>query len=149
MEMMIESVEIRCDLESLDSSESDTIWGAVWLEYGKACFPERGWMDMVVAVLIAIAQATRALKEGALSAHAPFFDGPMELDFMKSEKDGLLVINMKGPEAANPNIIATSWTAWVSTVIDCAGRLIHECERRSLSDQSDVVRLKHAVDALA
>lgn len=138
---------LRCDLESLEASQSGTIWGGVWIETTDENFPELGWNDMSVAFTCELAGALAAAKGRKHSSkRVHFYDGPFSL-IIDSSSAGGLVVSLRGSgseKVLNP-IPATKA---VENVLPTALGLLDACRARGWGENPDVVRLADVVASL-
>lgn len=67
---------LRCDLETIRRSAKGSITGSLHVQLGMLAFPDRGWSDFVVVVLVWWLDALYRLAAGHRTVALEFMDGP-------------------------------------------------------------------------
>jgi hypothetical protein len=136
---MTDSVVMKCDSTSLHVTRAGVVWGDIWLDVGSGGFPEIGWNDMLVPVLIDAAQATAALRDVGDTGSFTFFDGPFTVKLAVVKHDVIAVDMRRAGRSVVQGHAARD--AWVSGLVDCGVAVMVECETREWSNLSDVRNL--------
>jgi hypothetical protein len=144
---MTGSVVMKCDSTSLNVTRSGVVWGDVWLDVGAGGFPEIGWNDMLVPVMICAAQATAALRGVGDTGSFTFFDGPFDVKLAVVEDD-VITVDMRRVGRTLVQGRATR-DPWVSGLIDCGAAVVVECATREWSGLSSVRDLDKALRSLS
>ena len=131
-----------CDADSLEISNSGTIWGGVWIEVGGEEFPQAGWNDMPVAFTVELGIALTHVGESDSSIHVRFYDGPFWV-MVGGSVTGQLVLTLGGPR--EKKVMTLPAVEAVESFVSTASGLLDECHARGWGGNRDVVRLEGVV----
>jgi len=135
---------VHCDVSSLEQSQSGAVWGGVWISAGQQHFPEPGWNDMVVALLVELHRAINQIRRANGSARVRFFDGPFWMD-LKLEQGDKLSISASGQRAGIGLTDTVDLAPFERSLMDESALVLRECELRGWGDQTDVRILANLV----
>ncbi|MER5472482.1 hypothetical protein [Streptomyces sp. NPDC002685] len=124
-------------MESLERTNSGTIWGNVWHELEGQYFPHRGWNDMIVPYVTALADGVCEVAYGR-SADVDFFDGPYSIELLP--KAPRIQVVLKGAPGSISGEM--EYGDLVSDVARAGKRLLDVCQQRGWSLDDDVRQLK-------
>jgi hypothetical protein len=127
---------MKCDSTSLNITKSGVVWGNIWIDIRSGGFPEIGWNDMVVPVLIGAAQATAGLRDVGDIGSFTFFDGPFDVNLMVVER-GVIAVDMRRADRTVVRDV-TAHDSWISGIVDCGAAVMVECKGREWSELSSV-----------
>ncbi|MGC0400991.1 hypothetical protein RKD27_003635 [Streptomyces sp. SAI-126] len=132
------------DVDSFEKAASGAIWGNVWHEFCGWSFPHRGWNDMVVPYLTALAQGVQDASDGR-PAQVMFFDGPF---WIKIHGTGSALQLEPGGEGIDDLSFVTDRESLSSAALDAGRLVLVVCESRGWEDD-DVRRLRVALHRLS
>lgn len=69
------------EVESMERTDSGTVWGNVWHELEGQYFPSYGWNDLIVPYVTALAHGVYEVAYGR-RAEVYFFDGPCSVEML-------------------------------------------------------------------
>ncbi|MFI9380777.1 hypothetical protein [Kutzneria sp. NPDC052558] len=131
-------VEIDVDVESLSASRSGAIWGDVWFTMNGDPFPERGWNDLVIALLVEFQAALGVVDGGDSVRRVRFFDGPYWVEFESLGQGGVKI-------STNTGLVASCGKVEVEGLVRRLGELGRElvdaCAAKGFEGSDDVKRL--------
>ncbi|MEW2163857.1 hypothetical protein AB0912_12785 [Streptomyces sp. NPDC007084] len=134
---------LRCDADSLEISNSGTIWGGVWIEAGGEAFPQVGWNDMSVAFAVELGIALMgAGGSDSSSMRVRFYDGPFWV-MVGGSGTGQLVLTLGGPH--EKKVVTLPAVEAFESFISTASGLLDACHARGWGGNRDVVRLEGVV----
>lgn len=132
-----------CDTDSLEISNSGTIWGGVWIEADGEAFPQANWNDMTVAFVIELGIAFIGVRAGdSSSVQVRFYDGPYWVTVGASDT-GRLALTLGGPHGKK--VVLLPAVAAIESFVSAASGLLDACHGRGWGDNRDVVRLEGVV----
>jgi len=84
------NVCLTAPVTSLERSTHGTISGQVWLVWPDASFPEEGWSDLIIGVVLAFAEATTKIRSGQVQETVVYFlDGPFSVHLSSASPEQL------------------------------------------------------------
>lgn len=121
---------IKCDTETLSQSSSGAITGSIWFEAGDQ-FPERGWSDFVVVILVWWLKAAASLARRRGSVELQFMDGPYAVA-VEANDEGTCSVEFVNT-ALTRTVIGTSTVETLRLIqglTNVAKEVVEECTRR-------------------
>ena len=134
-------VSVEVEPTSLERRESGPVFGLISLAIDDSHFPEHGWSDFVVAVLVELWRALRNLDAGSDNETFSFFDGPYEITLTKQSRDLITVLGARRGPASDRTLEAEVSRSDLEASLRSASETIcRECSKRQWID-NDVDRL--------
>ena len=132
---------IKFDAETLSQSSSGAITGSIWFEAGDP-FPERGWSDFVVVILVWWLKAAASLGRRRGSVELQFMDGPYVVTVEANDEGYCSVEFVK--TGLTRTVIGTSTVETLRLIQgleNVAKEVVEECTRRDF-ESADLDELR-------
>jgi peptidoglycan/xylan/chitin deacetylase (PgdA/CDA1 family) len=137
------SVDVVVDASALARNESGAITGPIWLRDGdpdtQADFPEVGWVDFPVSVLVSWVQElqrlTRTVPSSGAEAACHFMDGPYYFTLTAESAGGWLIRCYEARERTTDAQSAvhewrTGSSAFLASAIRASRAVLSQCDAR-------------------
>lgn len=128
---MSASAKVVVDVGSISSTSSGTVTAVVFVDFGRTCFPEKNWSDLVVTVIRGWSDAIlRMLNEQTTGAELMFYDGPFWLRVTQAgEKTWTVECLLDHVKPKKEYEQEIEWRPFVASLIISAERLLDVCVR--------------------